>query len=235
MLSKKRYLLKLSGEVFKGEKANGISFDFLDAFCLRLSKIILSGVELGIVVGGGNIYRGASSEKHDFNRTVADQIGMLATVMNGLAIVENLKRYRVNAILQSGIDISGVAPLFNRDSIEDAFKSNGCVVFSGGIGNPYFSTDTTAVLRALQIGAQSVFKATKVNGIYEKDPALYPDAKLYKEISFDAIIEKNLSVMDMTSIILLKENNLPLLVFNMNEENILERACRGEIVGSIAK
>ena len=229
---KKRYLIKLSGEVIKGEKDSGISWEAADKICSRLARIVSSGVELGFVIGGGNIFRGASGNIKNYNRLFGDQIGMMSTVINGLVFCERMQSQGVPAILQSGIKVEGVAELFNKDKIEEVFSKKGIVVFSGGLGVPYFSTDTTSVVRALQIGASCLFKATKVDGIYNKDPKKNPDAKKFDKITFNEILEKELKVMDLTSIILMKENNMKLMVFNVFDENTLENACNDKIVGT---
>lgn len=234
-MQKKRYLLKLSGEVLKGTSPSGISYDALNILCERLSKILKNSIaEIGIVVGGGNIYRGGRGVS-GFNRLYGDQIGMMATVMNGLAIVERLRAYGIYAVIQSSVKIEGIAELFNRDKVEETFARNGVVVFVGGTGNPYFSTDTTAVLRGLQINADFVFKATKVDYIYDKDPEKHTDAKIVENITFKEIIDKNIQIMDMTSIIMMKENKMKLMVFNMTKEGQLEKALNGETVGTIVK
>lgn len=234
-MKRSRYLIKLSGEVLKGEQDSGISRDVVDGFSKRLAGIIKSGVQLGFVVGGGNIYRGTSGTPRGYQRLIGDQIGMLSTVLNGLTLVEGLKKYDIPVILQSGIKIEGVAGLFNKDKADEILEKGGTVIFCGGIGNPYFSTDTTSVLRALQIDAEFVFKTTKVDGIYDKDPLKNKDAKLYDTVTFDEMIQKKLGVMDLTALIMMKENGLKLLVFNMTKEGLLERACAGEKIGTIVE
>ncbi|OHD11764.1 MAG: UMP kinase [Spirochaetes bacterium GWD1_27_9] len=235
-MTKNRYLLKLSGEVLKGSQSSGISFSTLDNTCKRLSNIIKKGdVELGFVVGGGNIFRGGRGVVEGYDRLLGDQVGMMATVINGLSLVERLRYYGVKTIIQSGVKIDGVVDLFDKDQVEKTFSEGGAVVFCGGIGNPYFSTDTTAVLRALQINATAVFKATKVDGIYDKDPEKFSDAKKYNEIKFGEIISNNLEVMDLTAILMMKKNNLKLMVFNMTTEGVLEDACHGKELGTIVK
>lgn len=233
-MKKNRYLLKLSGEIVKGGKDSGISLESVDSLCKRLVSIIKKGIQLGIVIGGGNIFRGSSGNINGYNRPTGDQIGMMATVINALSIYERMQAYGIPALLQSGIKIDGVAELFNKEKVEDIFKRKGVVVFCCGIGNPYFSTDTTAVLRALQIEAEWVFKATKVDGIYDKDPVKYQDAKFYNSITFDEILEKKSGIMDLSSIILMKENKIKLRVFNIFNKDALEKVCSGEKIGTIA-
>jgi len=232
---KKRFLVKLSGEVIKGDKDSGISWEASDKICSRLAQIVKSGVELSFVIGGGNIFRGASGSIKNYNRLFGDQIGMMSTVINGLVFCERMQSYDIPALLQSGIKIDGIAELFNKDNVEETFKKNGVVVFCGGLGMPFFSTDTTSVVRAMQIGASCLFKATKVNGIYDKDPKKYPNAKKFDQITFNEMLEKELKVMDLTSIVLMKENNLKLMVFDIFKENSLENACKGKIVGTIVE
>ncbi|HOF02126.1 MAG TPA: UMP kinase [Spirochaetota bacterium] len=235
-MKKNRYLLKISGEVLKGNLPSGISLEFLNLFCERLAKIILKKeVELGIVVGGGNIFRGVRGELEGFDRLYGDGVGMMATVVNSLLITERLRYRNIPVLLQSAVKIEGIVDLFNRDRVEEVFEKNGCVVFCGGTGNPFFSTDTTAALRALQINSDCLFKATKVDGIYDKDPEKFSGAKKFDAISYDEIISREIEVMDLTSILMLKKNKQKLMVFNMNDNDSLERACRGEIVGTLVK
>ncbi|MBN2547344.1 MAG: UMP kinase [Spirochaetes bacterium] len=231
----KRFLLKLSGEVLKGDKDSGLSLDLIDKLCKRLAPIIKNNVQLGIVVGGGNIFRGASNDISKYNRCIGDQIGMMSTVINGLALKERFDANGISALLQSGIKVEGIADLFDRDIIEKCFSKNGVVIFCGGTGNPFFSTDTTAALRALQIDADFLFKATKVDGIYDKDPVKFKDAHIYEKINYDQIIKQELQVMDLTAVLLLKTNRMKLRVFNMIKPDILEKACSGENIGTLVE
>lgn len=235
-MKKNRYLLKISGEVLKGALPSGISYEFINLFCERLAKIILQkDVELGMVVGGGNIFRGVRGELEGFDRLYGDSAGMMATVVNSLLITERLRYHNIPVALQSAVRIDGVVDLFDRDKIEAVFEKNGCAIFCAGTGNPFFSTDTTAALRALQIKSDCLFKATKVDGIYDKDPEKFKDAKKFDLISYDEIISREIEVMDLTSILMLKKNKQKLMVFNMNDKDSLEKACRGEIVGTLVK
>ncbi len=235
-MSKKRFLVKLSGEVLKGPLPFGISWDIVDSFCAKIAGIVnKTGAELGLVIGGGNIFRGASGTLDNYNRSIGDQMGMMATVVNGLALVERLKANGLDAIMQSGVKIDGVADLFNIDKVNEHFSKGGIVVFAGGIGNPYFSTDTTSALRALQINADCLFKATKVDGIYDKDPFKHQDAKRYDEITYNQIIDMRLQIMDLTAMQLLSTNKMKLMVFNMMNFEELELACRGGKVGTLVK
>jgi uridylate kinase len=230
-LNNKRFLVKLSGE-FLLDANSGLSLKKADDICSRLASIIKSGFKLGFVIGGGNIFRGAFPEIKGYNRLLGDQIGMMATIVNALTLTERLRAYDIPVILQSGIKVEGVAGLFNKETVEEYFNKGGCAVFCGGIGNPYFSTDTTSALRALQINADYVIKATKVDGIYDKDPVKNKDARMYDSITFDEIIQKKLEVMDLTAMLLMKKNNLKLKVINFNKSETLEKACRGEKIGT---
>lgn len=234
-MNKKRYLIKLSGEAVKGNQTAGISWEATDNFCKRIAKIIKSGVELGFVIGGGNIFRGASQDIANYDRLVGDQIGMMSTIINALAFKERMQANGIDVLIQSGIRVEGVAGLFDKNEVEDIFKKGGAVVFCGGLGIPYFSTDTTSALRALQIGADFVFKATKVDGVYDKDPQKFNDAKFYDNLTFDEVIRQELKIMDMSSILLMKENNLKLMVFNMSDGVSLEKACNGKKVGTLVE
>ena len=229
---KKRFLIKLSGESLKGTLQNGIYYPSVDKLCKRLANIIKQGVDLGFVIGGGNIFRGASCEIQGYDRIAGDNIGMIATVINALTMAERLRHYEVQCIVQSAIKIEGIADLFNRDKVEEVFNNNGAVIFCAGTGNPFVSTDTAAAIKALQIGANALFKATKVDGIYDKDPFKFTDAKKYDTITYDEIINKNIEVMDLTAMLILKKNNMKLMVFNMEDQS-LEKACSGEIVGTL--
>jgi uridylate kinase len=235
MIVANRYLLKLSGEVLKGDQSAGISIPVVEETCQRLVSIIEGGAQLGIVIGGGNIFRGASGEVDGFNRITGDQIGMLATVLNGLSIVERFQKLGVEALLQSAIQIDGVVDLFNRSKIEDTFKAGGVVVFCAGLGNPYFSTDTTAAIRGLQIDADVVLKATKVDGVYDKDPVKYQDAKKFDTISYDEVLRMELGIMDLSAMALLRKHKKKLQVFDMSAPGMLEKACSGEIVGTLVE
>lgn len=233
---KQRLLIKLSGEVLKGPLSGGLDWKSIDDICRKISLVIKdTGAELGFVVGGGNIFRGANQDIANYNRLLGDSMGMMATVINALALVERFKSHGIDALLQSGINIEGVAPLFTIEKTEEQFKKGGVVVFCGGIGNPYFSTDTTAALRALQIKADYLVKATKVDGIYDSDPMKNPDAVKYDEITYNEIIDKRLQIMDLTAMQLLSANKMKLLVFSMMEEGALESICKGGHIGTIVK
>lgn len=229
----KRVLLKLSGEVLAGEKKHGFDFDVVNSVCGAVKDITDKGVEVGIVVGGGNFWRGRSSGEMD--RTRADNIGMLATVMNSLALQESLIRLGVDARVLSAVQIPGVVEIFVRDNADRYLNKGRVVIFAGGTGNPFFSTDSGAALRAAQIGADVLLKATNVDGVYDKDPNKFSDAVKFDEISHDALLEKHLAVMDAAAAAICRENNIPILVFNLNKtENIMKAIC-GENTGTIVK
>lgn len=229
----KRVLLKLSGEVLAGEKKHGFDFDVVNSVCGAVKDITDKGVEVGIVVGGGNFWRGRSSGEMD--RTRADNIGMLATVMNSLALQESLIRLGVDARVLSAVQIPGVVETFVRDNADRYLNKGRVVIFAGGTGNPFFSTDSGAALRAAQIGADVLLKATNVDGVYDKDPNKFSDAVKFDEISHDALLEKHLAVMDAAAAAICRENNIPILVFNLNKtENIMKAIC-GENTGTIVK
>ena len=232
-MKKNRYLIKLSGELLKGKMESGVSLDAADNLSKIIASILKKEIQLGFVIGGGNLFRGASKSIKGYNRLLGDQVGMMATVVNALILSERMQANGIPTLLQSGIKIEGIAELFNKEKVEGVFKKNGVVIFCGGIGNPYFSTDTTSVLRALQIEAEWIFKATKVDGIFDKDPKKFPDAIFYESITFNEILEKKLGIMDLSSIILMKENNLKLRVFNFFDKyDTLAKACSGGKIGT---
>lgn len=233
-----RILVKLSGEVLKGSLQAGIDWTVVDTLCSEIAGAVRNTkAELGFVIGGGNIFRGATPDLNirNYDRLLGDSMGMMATVINALALTERLRGNGVNAILQSGIQIDGIASLFNADTVEYNFKNGGVVVFAGGIGSPYFSTDMTAALRSLQIKANFLAKATKVDGVYNCDPMKCTDAKRYDKISYSEIIEKKLEVLDLTAIQLLEKNRMKLLVYDMTQKGNLEAICRGEQIGTIVE
>lgn len=236
-LKYKRIVLKLSGEVLKnGNNGDSIDPDRLMNLCQQLKGIYDLGVQVGLVVGGGNIFRGLSgARKKGVDRTTGDFMGMLATVINGLAIMDCLGRLNVPVRVQSAIPMNQVAePFILRRAIRHMEKGR-IVIFVAGTGNPYFSTDTTAALRASEINAQILMKATKVDGIYDKDPNEFSDAKKYNKISFLDALKSRLNVMDSTAFSLCLDNNIPILVFNINEPQVIEKAIIGEPVGTLVE
>ena len=227
----KRVLLKLSGEVLAGEKGTGIDFDKVTEVCQSIKECVDLGVEIAIVVGGGNFWRGRSSGAMD--RTRADSIGMLATVMNSLALQQGFLDIGVEARVQSAVQITGVVETFIRDEAVRHLEKGRVVIFAGGTGNPFFSTDSGAALRAAQINADVLLKATNVDGIYDKDPNKFDDAVKFDKITHNELLERHLAVMDTAAAAICQENNIPILVFNLNDtSNILKAVC-GENAGTV--
>ena len=230
-LKYKRILLKLSGEALAGERGVGLDFDVITPICESIKKCVELGAEVAIVVGGGNFWRGRSSGQMD--RTKADHMGMLATVINAIAVCDTLEHLGVEARVQSAIAMPEVAELFIKDKAVRHLKKGRVVVFGGGIGSPYFSTDTTSSLRAIEIGADVVFKATMVDGVYDKDPHKYDDAVRYDELTFKDVLEKELGVMDSTSAAMCRDNGMPVLVFSLEDPDNIVRAITGESIGTL--
>lgn len=234
-LAYRRVMLKLSGEALMGADSYGINRSVLERIAAEIKTVVAAGVQIAIVVGGGNIFRGVAPAAQGMDRAAADYIGMLATVMNAIALREALVRAQVNAQVQSALRMSQVVEPYSRDRAR-AHLDQGCVViFAAGTGNPFFTTDTAASLRALEIDAEVVLKATKVDGIYDKDPVRHPDARRFDEITYDEVLEKRLQVMDGTSIALCRDGNLPVRVFNINAAGSLLRIIRGEREGTLVK
>ncbi len=231
----RRVLLKLSGEALGGNKGLGISQKEIERICAEIKEIVDIGVEVGIVVGGGNIFRGLSEAAKDMDRTVADDMGMLATVINGLALKDGLRREGVKSCVMSAVKIDKMCEFFSADKARDYLSSKKVVIFVAGTGNPFFTTDTAAALRALEIGADVFLKATKVSGIYSKDPKKFNNAVFYERLTYMEVIEKNLKVMDLTAISLCRENNLPIVVFNLLEKGNLKRVILGERIGTLVE
>ncbi len=232
----RRVLLKLSGEAFAGERGYGIDPSFLEYISHEIKEVYDIGVELAIVIGGGNIFRGFQGKEIGIDRATADYMGMLATVINALALQSALENHvKIPTRVLSAIEMRQIAePYIRRRAIRHLEKGR-IVIFAGGTGNPFFSTDTAAALRAAEIGAEVLIKATKVGGIYDKDPEKYPDAVLIREISYLEVINKGLKVMDHTALTLCKENEIPVIVLNVKEKGNLKRSILGEEVGSIVK
>ncbi len=228
----KRLLLKLSGEALMGDQGFGICPDVLSYVAKEVQSIQDLGVEIAIVVGGGNIFRGVKASSFGMERTSADHMGMLATVMNSLALQDALEKLNVQTRVQTAISMHEVAePYILRRAVRHLEKGR-VVIFAAGTGNPYFTTDTAAVLRAQEIHAEILLKATKVDGLYDSDPVLNPNAVLIKNIRYMNVLERQLKVMDMTAISLAMDNELPLLIFNLKQKgNILKAAC-GEHIGT---
>lgn len=228
-----RILLKLSGEALAGGQGMGINADVLNKMSLSIAHLCGLGVQVGIVVGGGNIYRGAELQKQGLvGRVTGDQMGMLATVMNGLAMRDSLERRNIKTRLMSALPIGEVTEGYSsRNAIRYLSHGEVCI-FVAGTGNPFFTTDTAACLRGIEIEANLILKATKVDGVYDKDPATNDDAKRYDSLTFDEVLEQKLGVMDLTAIALLREHNVPLQVFDMNKDYALINVITGENEGT---
>lgn len=232
----KRVLLKLSGEALAGSQGFGLDAPTLAYIAKEIKRVQDLGVELSIVVGGGNFIRGeVFSSGGNIGRSVADQMGMLGTIINGLAIQSALENIGVPTRVQSAIQVNEVAEPFIRRKAMRHMEKKRVVVFAGGTGNPYFTTDTAAVLRALEIDADALIKATKVDGIYDKDPKKHADAVKYDRVDYDTAISKRLAVMDQTAFTMCRENNLTVIVLDLYEEGAIERAVKGEPVGTVVK
>ena len=229
----RRVLLKLSGEALLGRKQFGIDPDVLGRYAGEIGTIHARGVQIGIVIGGGNIYRGVENSSDGVEKVVGDQMGMLATIINGLALQGALEHRGIFTRLQSSITMEEIAePFILRRAIRHLEK-NRVVIFGAGTGNPYFTTDTAAVLRAVEIRADVLIKGTRVDGVYSADPEKHPGASRFQKISYADVLRKNLKVMDLTAITLCKENNMPIIVFNMNKPGNLERLVMRGGVGTL--
>lgn len=226
-----RILLKISGEALAGSKGSGFDEETISSICAGVREAHDLGVQIGIVVGGGNFWRGRSSGKMD--RMDADKIGMLATVMNALAVKDALRQQGVPAVVMTSAVMPQVAETFTSDKAIAALNEGKVVVFGGGTGNPIFSTDTASALRALEIGADAMLKATMVDGVYDKDPHKYPDAVRYDTLTFTRVLDERLAVMDSTAASLCRDNALPILVFDLDDGSNIARAVRGEKIGTL--
>ncbi|KPL12456.1 MAG: uridylate kinase [Bacteroides sp. SM23_62] len=235
MLKYKRILLKLSGESLAGETGNGIDPPRLKEYVEQIKEIADMGVEVGIVIGGGNIFRGLSGAAEGFDRVKGDYMGMLATVINGLAIQSGLESIGARATMFTAIEMKPVGIRFSKPQVLDALGNGYIAIFTFGTGNPYFTTDTAASLRAVEIKADALLKGTRVDGVYSADPEKNPTATRFNEISFEEAIRKDLKVMDQTAFIMCRENQLPIIVFNMNEIGNLKRIIQGERLGTLVK
>lgn len=229
----KRLLLKLSGEVLAGEKGSGIDFDKVLQVCERIKTCVEMGVQVAVVVGGGNFWRGRSSGKMD--RTRADHMGMLATSINSLALADALEQLGVTARVQTAIEMRQIAEPYIRNKAVRHLEKGRVVIFGCGTGNPFFSTDTAAALRAAEIGADVIFKATNVDGVYDSDPKLNPDAKKYDTLSHLDVLQQGLHVMDSTAASLCMDNNIEILVFNLDKPDNIVAAVKGETIGTVVK
>lgn len=226
----KRIILKLSGEALAGEKKTGFDEPTVRKVALQVKELVDDGIQVGIVIGGGNFWRGRTSENID--RTKADQIGMLATIMNCIYVSEIFRSVGMMTNILTPFECGTFTKLFSKDRANKYFEKGMVVFFAGGAGHPYFSTDTPTVLRAIEVEADVILLAKAIDGVYDSDPKMNPDAKKYDEISIDEVVEKNLQVVDMTASVLAKENKMPMWVFGLNEENSIVNAVKGEFKGT---
>ena len=233
MMSYKRILLKLSGEALLGERQYGIDPNRIFQYAKEIQSITELGIEVAIVIGGGNIFRGVSAASNGMDRVQADYMGMLATVINGLALQSSLEENNIQTRLQTAIKIEAVAEAYIKRKAVRHLEKGRVVIFVGGTGNPFFTTDSAAVLRAIEINADVIIKGTRVDGIYDSDPEKNLEATKFDSISFQNVLDKNLKIMDSTAFTLSKENNLPIIVFNMNIPGNLLKLIKGGKIGTI--
>ncbi len=233
MAKYKRILLKMSGESLSGKNRFGIDAEAVHKFAVEMKSLVDGGVQLAVVVGGGNFWRGRTAPGMD--RATADQMGMMATVMNALALRDSLEHIGIKARVQTAIEIQDVAEPFIRLRAIRHLEKGRVVIFAGGTGNPFFTTDTAAALRALEIKAEVILKATRVDGVYDKDPELHDDAVFYPELRYIDALKSGLKVMDSTAISLCMDNDLPIIVFNINYDGNLLKVVNGEKIGTIVK
>lgn len=228
-----RILLKLSGEALQGKEGFGIDPAVLDRMAQEIKELVELGVQVGLVIGGGNLFRGAGLAEAGMNRVVGDHMGMLATVMNGLAMRDALHRAYVNARVMSAIPLNGVCDSYNWAEAISQLRNGRVVIFSAGTGNPFFTTDSAACLRGIEIESDIVIKATKVDGVFTEDPAKNPDAVLYSHLTYQDVLEKELKVMDLAAFTLARDHKMPMRVFNMNKPGALRRVVMGEQEGTL--
>jgi len=231
----KRILLKLSGEELMGEEGFGIDPKVLDRMALEIGQLVGIGVQVGLVIGGGNLFRGAALSKAGMDRVTGDHMGMLATVMNGLAMRDALERTNISSHVMSAIPMSGVVEHYDRRRAMRYLGEGEVVIFSAGTGNPFFTTDSAACLRGIEIEADVVLKATKVDGVFSADPMLDPSAQLYDRLTYDEVLDKKLGVMDLTAICLCREHNMPLRVFRMSKQGALLNLVVGGHEGTLVE
>ena len=229
----KRILLKLSGEALMGEQEFGISSEVIASYAKQIKEIADLGVEVSIVIGGGNIFRGISGAAQGVDRVTGDHMGMLATVINSLALQNSIEKLGVQTRVQTAIEMPKIAEPFIKRKAQRHLEKGRVVIFGAGTGNPYFTTDTAAALRAIEMNTDVVIKATKVDGIYDKDPVKFKDAKKYETVTYNEVLAKDLKVMDATDISLCRENKLPIIVFDSLTEGNLKKVIMGEKIGTI--
>ena len=229
----KRILLKLSGEALMGAEDFGIDPKVLDRMALEIGQLIGIGVQVGLVIGGGNLFRGAALSAAGMDRVTGDHMGMLATVMNGLAMRDSLERSNIQTRVMSAITMEGVTEHYDRRKAMRYLAGGDVVIFTAGTGNPFFTTDTAACLRGIEMGADVVLKATKVDGVYDRDPMKDPNAERFDKLSYDQVLDLKLGVMDLTAICLIRDHHMPLRVFNMNKPGALLNAVVGSAEGTL--
>jgi|TARA_Y100000310_G_scaffold329287_1_gene398842 uridylate kinase len=228
-----RILLKLSGEALSGEESFGIDPRLLDRVAAEIEQLTDIGVQVGLVIGGGNLFRGATLQAAGMNRVTGDHMGMLATVMNALAMSDALRRAGLATVVMSAIPLIGIADHFDRSHAMSRLAAGEVVIFTAGTGNPFFTTDSAACLRAIEIDADIVLKATKVDGVYSADPMVYPDARRFESLTYAEVIEQELAVMDLTAICLARDHEMPVRVFAMSKAGALGRLVAGENIGTL--
>jgi uridylate kinase len=228
-------VLKLSGEALQGKEGFGIDSEVVDSISKQIKDVHSLGVDVSIVIGGGNIFRGGSIEQNGMDRATADYMGMLATIINGLALQDSLERFGLDTRLMTSIHIQQIAEPYIRRKAMSHFQKKRVIIFGGGTGNPYFTTDTTAALRAMEVHADVILKATKVDGIYSSDPIKDKSAKRYKNLSYIEVLKKGLKVMDATAVSLCMDNSLPIVVFNLFVYGNIKRVVLGENIGTIVR
>jgi uridylate kinase len=228
-----RVMLKLSGEVLAGPAGQGLDPEVFRTIAIEIKEVVDLGVEIAIVIGGGNIFRGTTASAMGMERASADYMGMLATILNGMAMQNFLEQLGVVTRLQSAIEMRQLAESYIRRRAIRHLEKRRVVIFAGGTGNPYFSTDTAAALRATEIGAQVILKGTKVDGVFERDPMKHPGAKKFDRLTYHNVIEKNLRVMDATAVTLCMDHNVPIIVFNVKEKGNIRRVVQGEPLGTV--
>lgn len=233
--SYKRILLKLSGEALAGEKTSGISPDVIDRIANEIKTVHAMGIEIAIVLGGGNIFRGIAGTAQGMDRATSDYMGMLATVINSLALQDCLEKLGVYTRVMSAIEMHELCETYIRRRAVRHLEKGRVVIFAAGTGNPYFTTDTAASLRAMEVEAELIMKATKVDGVFDDDPMKNPNAKMYKVLDYIDVLNKNLKVMDSTAISLCMDHNLPILVFNLNTPGNFKRVVQGESIGTFVR
>ena len=229
----KRVLLKLSGEALMGEQEFGISSDVINSYARQIKEIVELGVEVSIVIGGGNIFRGISGATQGVDRVTGDHMGMLATVINSLALQNAIEKLGVPTRVQTAIEMPKIAEPFIKRKAQRHLEKGRVVIFGAGTGNPYFTTDTAAALRAIEMNTEAVLKATKVDGIYDKDPVKYSDAVKYDRVTYTEVLNKDLKVMDATAISLCRETKLPIVVFDSLTEGNIKKVIMGENIGTV--